>query len=378
MEKSHSILKKSYSINIIFIFLLFILSFGIFSFYPQIKDLGKDNTKSVYENYSLLNNINKSCYVLYKDALEIHMNTELTYEEVYLKSIDSDNYEYERNNFNKELEQWEIYLKENLKNLDYAVIDKDGNNVESNRENNLETLINNGYNEELINNYDYYMVVNFDENGRVSVSNVYGANEYNIRNIFSEFSMRRKFNHLLNDSNIKLNSIENSTFIYGIPKELAYSDDISDIINSPENNASWSVIVAFVAILFGVIFLVSLLIPFKIGSKVFGIKRFFRIPFEINCFIFLLGASLISLGDCSAILQTLEGKLGKGIIVFGLNKQIDLFLGFSINMGLWILTIYLIFAGVMIIKYIFRTGLIEYLKENLLIVNIYRVLKKFY
>ena len=84
MEKSHSILKKSYSINIIFIFLLFILSFGIFSFYPQIKDLGKDNTKSVYENYSLLNNINKSCYVLYKDALEIHMNTELTYEEVYL------------------------------------------------------------------------------------------------------------------------------------------------------------------------------------------------------------------------------------------------------------------------------------------------------
>lgn len=378
--------KKSYSINIIAIIVMFVLSIGIFSMYPLIKDISKqDSVKSShYEDYNLLRKIHKSSYVLYKNILEKQQAEELTYDKVYIKGgIESgSDYTYETmaRKINQELEDWEEDLNYNLKNLDYLVIDRDGNALKTNSDNNLNALVGDSTVEkDNINNlneiYAWYMVVHFDESGMIEVNNVHGADEYEVRNRFSEYSIKREFNYFFNDGNFKLIPIKNTTFIYGIPKELRYDDYISRTINSPENNANWEVIISYVAIVFIFILILSLLVPYKKGKEVFGIKKIVRIPLEINFCLFSITASLLAIGTCSVVLQTLERTLGDGVVIFDMNPQFDSALIFSINIGIWCVAFYSIFAGAMLLKYIFTTGLIKYLSENLLIVKIFRVIK---
>ena len=378
--------KKSYSINIIAIIVMFVLSIGIFSMYPLIKDISKQDSvkSSPYEDYNLLRKIHKSSYVLYKNILEKQQAEELTYDKVYIKGgIESgSDYTYETmaRKINQELEDWEEDLNYNLKNLDYLVIDKDGNALKTNSDNNLNALVGDSTVEkDNINNlneiYAWYMVVHFDESGMIEVNNVHGADEYEVRNRFSEYSIKREFNYFFNDGNFKLIPIKNITFIYGIPKELRYDDYMSRTINSPENNANWEVIISYVSIVFIFILILSLVVPYRKGKEVFGIKKIVRIPLEINFCLFSITASLLAIGTCSVVLQTLERTLGDGVVIFDMNPQFDSVLIFSINIGIWCVAFYSIFAGTMLLKHIFTTGLIKYLSENLLIVKIFRVIK---
>lgn len=385
--------KKSYSISIIAIIVMFALSIGIFSIYPLIKDMSKHDVVKVspYEDYNLLRQIHKSSYVLYKDVLEKEQGKDLDYDNIYIKanneSKDYTNesegdiyYEDIARNINEELSRWEEDLNYNLKNLDYLVIDKDGNILKTNSDNNLNALVGDrAVEKDGVNNlneiYAWYMVVHFDESGRADVNNVYGADEYEVRNRFSDYSFKRDFNYDFNESDFKLNTIKNTTFIYGIPKELKYDDYISRIINSPENNANWEVIISCVAIVFISILVLSLLVPYRKGKEVFGINRIVRIPLEINFCLFSIVASLLAIGTCSVVLQTLEGTLGQGIVIFDMNPQFNSALIFSINIGIWCIAFYSIFAGAMLLKYIFTTGLIKYLNENLLIVKSFRAAK---
>lgn len=389
MSELHSKLKsnkKSYSINIIAIIVMFVLSIAIFSMYPLIKDISKQDSvkSSPYEDYNLLRKIHKSSYVLYKNILEKQQAEELTYDKVYIKGgIESGNdytYETVARKINQELEYWEEDLNYNLKNLDYLVIDKNGNALKTNSDNNLNALVGDSTVEkDNINNlneiYAWYMVVHFDESGMIEVNNVHGADEYEVRNRFSEYSIKREFNYFFNDGNFKLIPIKNTTFIYGIPKELRYDDYISRTINSPENNANWEVIISYVAIVFIFILILSLLVPYRKGKEVFGIKKIVRIPLEINFCLFSITASLLAIGTCSVVLQTLDRTLGDGVVIFDMNPQFDSALIFSINIGIWCVAFYSIFAGAMLLKHIFTTGLIKYLSENLLIVKIFRIIK---
>lgn len=389
MSELHSKLKsnkKSYSINIIAIIVMFVLSIGIFSMYPLIRDISKHDSvrSSPYEDYNLLRKIHKSSYVLYKNILEKQQVEEVTYDKVYIKDgIESgSDYTYETmaENINQELGDWEDELNYNLKNLDYLVIDKDGNALKTNSDNNLNALVRDSSVEKVdINNlkeiYAWYMVVHFDESGMIEVNNVHGADEYEVRNRFSEYSLKREFNYFFNEGNFKLIPIKNTTFIYAIPKELKYDDYISRIINSPENNANWKVILSFVAIVFISILFLSLLVPYRKGKEVLGINKIVKIPLEINFCLFSIVASLLAIGTCNVVLQTLEGTLGTGMVILGINPQFDSTLRFSINIGIWCITFYFIFAGAMLLKYIFTIGLIQYLKENLLIIKLFRFAK---
>ena len=384
--------KKSYSINIIAIIVMFILSMGIFSCYPLIKDMSKKDVVKVspYEDYNLLRQIHRSSYVLYKDVLEKEQGKDLTYNNIYIKGNDeskdytneSEDYTYEdiARNINQELNHWEDELNYNLKNLDYLVIDGSGNEIKTNNDNNLDALLEENVTEDssiknLNEIYAWYMVVHFDESGRADVSNVYGADEYEVRNRFSDYSFKRDFNYDFNESDFKLSTIKNTTFIYGIPKELKYDDYISRIINSPENNANWEVVISCLAIAFISILVLSLLVPYRKGKEVFGINKIVKIPLEINFCLFSIAASLLAIGTCSVVFQTLEGTLGHGMVIFDMNPQFDSTLRFSINIGIWCVTLYSIFAGAMLLKYIFTTGLIKYLKENLLIIKLFKFAK---
>ncbi|MCE5221958.1 MAG: hypothetical protein LLF98_12040 [Clostridium sp.] len=371
--------KKPYLVNIIAFLIIIAFSVGILSIYPTIKEKAKANISSPYENYEILKRINQTNYILYKNILDKEESKELTYDETYVKSYkESKNYNQFKHNLNNEIEGWNENLNRRLKNLDYfAYVNNDFTKNKTNIGNSLSRLVTNSKNEELNDKYDFFMVVHYDKNGGVEVSNIHGANEYNVRNIFSEFSFKRSFdNNLVEVNEIKFNEIKNATFIYAIPKELKYEDNISVILNRSLNNVNIEVLITIVMMILCSILLLGLMVPYKKGKDVFGIKMFIKIPLEINCIIFAFGVIFSGIGSFYSVCATIKGSFGKGWIGFGINPELDMWLRSILNVTMWFIVFYLIFAGDMLLKHIFKTGIVKYLKEKLLIIKIFKVVKK--
>ena len=369
---------KTVKFNIIAILILVVTSFGIISLYPLVKENGKNNLSSPYENNDILKRINQTSYTLYKGILEKQNGAELTYDEAYIKSnIDFKSYNDFKSDINNELDAWDEYRGRSLKNLDYFACGNDITINKTNTGNKLSELIHTTDNKELNDAYDFYMVVHYDENGGVEVTNVHGADEYTVRNSFSEFSFKRSFdNNLVKENEIEFNSIKNATFVYAIPKELKYEDNISVLVDSSRDKVSYSGVAEFILIVGCIIGIISLLIPYKFGKEILGIKYLSKIPFEINCFILSFG--IISFGVLS--IETVRNTLNNKLILYLLgntnNNQFDKFIVIILNFILWAVFILFIFENVMFLKHIFKLNIIIYLKENLITIKILKGLKK--
>ena len=369
---------KSLKLNIIAILILVVTSFGIISLYPQIKWLGKADMPSPYENNQILERINQTSYALYKDILEKQNGTELTYEEVYVKSNnDLGSYYALKNQLDNTLEQWDEYFGTSLKNLDYFAY---GDNIatgKSNTGNKLSEVLNILDNKQLNDTYNFYMVIHYDENGNVEVNNIHGADEYTIKNTISEFNFKRSFDYnLVEENEVKFNSIKNATFIYAIPNELKYEDNISVLVDDSKDKVSNDTVIEFILVVGVILGILSLLIPYNLGKEVVGIKHIVKIPFEINWLILILG--LLSLGQFSIeiVSRTLNNRNIIHLAGNSINNQLDKFTTSMLNFILWVVIIYFIFETVMLIKHIFKTNMITYLKDNLLTIKILKVLKK--
>lgn len=369
---------KPIKLNIIAMLILVITSFGIISLYPLIKESGKDNHSSSYENYDILKRINQTSYTLYKDILEKQSSKELTYDEAYVNSHkDSGKYNDFKNNLNNQLEEWNEYFVRSLKNLDYLAYNNDIAEGKTNTGNKLSELVNTMDNKGLNDTYDFYMVVHYDENGEAEVTNVHGADEYTVRNRFSEFSFKRSFdNNWVEENEVRFNPIKNATFVYAIPKELKYEDNISVLVSHSLNNINIHILTTIVIAILCSILILGLMVPYRKGKEIFGIEIFLKIPLEINCIIFISGAVFSGIGLFYTICSTLKGSFGDGWIGFCINQELDIWLTDIINIIIWCITMYLIFAGDMLLKHIFKTGIIKYFKENLLTIKILKGLKK--
>lgn len=403
--------KKLYVTNIVAFLVMVIMSIGIFNLYPSIKEWIKDEPSVPYENYEFLRSIYNSNIVLYKDILEQEKGEELSGDEVYIKSYGENapsnnsinesinqedsqeltgdeayvksykeninSYDNVKRNINNDLNTWKSDLNGNLKNLEYLVYIDNSSIKKTNTNSDLSLLVGNSENESLKNNYAWFMAVKYDQNGGVSITNIYGADDYAIRNRFSEFNMRETWAHSFQEeNNIKFNSIKNTTFIYGIPKDLKYSDSISRIINSSLNNVNDAAFEFIVLIILFSILILGLLVPYRKGIEIAGIKVFLKIPLEINCFIFGFGAIFLGLLSSNAIIDTLQNTLIQNLVRSDIKQELKNFITIIVNIIVWTITIYAIFAGDMLLKHIFNIGLVKYLKENLLIIKLCKALKK--
>ncbi|MFR1906623.1 MAG: hypothetical protein ACLS28_13185 [Clostridium neonatale] len=70
--------------------------------------------------------------------------------------------------------------------------------------------------------------------------------------------------------------------------------------------------------------------------------------------------------------STLDGNAIKALNNLRLGTGYSNTILFIANIFMWSISIYSIFSGVMLLKYIFTTGLKTYLKENMLLCKLYR------
>jgi signal transduction histidine kinase len=369
-----------YGKNIISFLILIIMSIGILSIYPQIKELTKEEPSVPYENHELLEDIYRSNYVLYKDVINQQNSEEETGDQIYIGTTDKV-YNNDTNmihNFNYELSSWKDNLNNSLRNLDYLVYLNDDSTNKTNTNNNLNSLVNEDSDSALKNKYAWYMIIKYDQNGAISINNVYGADENIIKNTFSGFNLRDIWGYNIDgDKNIQLKPIKNATFVYAIPKELKYSDNISVIVDNSLNNVNTIVVHKIMAIILFCILILGLLVPYKKGKDILGINTFFKIPFEINCIIFGFGALFSVLISSEIVLETLKGRLAKDLMGQYITVNIANPTSIIVNLIIWTLIMYLIFAGDMLLKYIFNTGIVKYLKEKLLVIKMLKLSKKY-
>ncbi|MFT8352275.1 histidine kinase dimerization/phospho-acceptor domain-containing protein [Clostridium saccharoperbutylacetonicum] len=382
MQKDTNNAKKIFIINFIAIILIAAIGAIMVGIYPKIEAAGKANSLSIYDYNYVFEDFSKSCYVFYRDALEIQQNKSIDANEIYIKSElktkDSNEYEVLKESLNDNLNDWSTYLSNEYQNVDYALLDKNNNIIKTNTGNISNTLLNLG---NIKDNYFFYVSISFDENGNNIINSIYGVNEQDFR---SALNNQFKLNHLFytNDYNID-KPIRNITFIYGLNKDLKYNDNSSALIKQSQQDAYINIITIYVCILVGIILVVSLCIPLKVEKEIIICKQSFKLPFEI--LISLIGSLLfiMCIGSGELVFCTLNRYfVTKGLNQIGIDSNLGNIIVYLSNIIYWAICATLILIIIFTLKNILSIGLIKYFKEKTLIgltiINAKKNLKRTY
>jgi len=358
-------------------------SIGLVASYPRISKLANEKEKpSYFEDYNFQMDLYKGSFVLYKDLLEKEQNKDIPADEIFFKEYkgysekDMTDYSFIKRNINYEIGNWNKVLKRELKNLDYYIVDKKTNTFSSNTEKKLSDLILNEDNKEVLNDldnyYGYYMVIDYNEYGEISINKIKGASE-NVISTFLDFQWKNLIN---GDSDFVLSNPKNITIVYGVPNDLKYVDRISNYINGADSYAYENIILFYVLIAYILIMFISLVIPFRKSKDIIGVKNFIKIPFELNIIIMPAITSLLALSP-NIVYETVNNEWVKESLVrvgipFVFTNSI-LIIG---NIAYWFVLLITAFTSVVLIKYIFNKGLKNYIKENTIIYKIFRLIKR--
>ena len=395
VKKENSNINKSNKgiINLIAFTVMIIMAIGITFYYPRLKQISKMEYESQYGDYSLMKKIDECSMFLYKEISDKDDSSNSSVIDTFIKSYNDDNNVKEvttkadinQSDLARQIEtrylNAKTNLKRNYKNLDYVVLDKDGNILMSNTENDLKDAATSTLeNEEILNNYyGFYVAINYDSNGKAEILNSYGIEESLVRDCFGS-----NIDTIINDEyirqyNIEFNNIKDTTFIYGIPKELKYNDVISNVVEHRTSGSLDQGKIALHGFLAGcIIFVIALVVPYKKSKEIAGNKACFKVPFEINCVLYGF-ATIILIGiGIIAVTGTLGGDISKAIgNMFNISAaSANLVVNIG-NVALWLVIIYFILNGTTLLKHIFKTGFKSYMNDNLLILRIWRfVLRK--
>jgi signal transduction histidine kinase len=370
--------KKSYIINLIAIVITVSIAMVMIGLYSKIQEIGSKNSIDFIDSFvnnDLIYDLTKNNYIHYHEALEAKQGKSLDASDIYMKPKTQikdgevhNQYAALKDNLNNYLVDLKIKSENQLKNLDYAVLDEEGSVIKTNNQNNML----------LKDKYLIYITIKFDENGQMNINSVYDGIEYKIKNNLSEFRTENIFQNITDKyDSFVYNPIRNVTFIYGVSKDLKYNDEISMKLKYSQKESYNNIAYIYILILVGIITILSLLIPFKFEKEVIMSKLFFKIPFEIISISMTMLIGFMCLASGDLIFYTLNGDfVTKVLIPIGIEANMGGVAVYIFNIIYWSVFISLIFISVVIIKNIFKMGITNYIKENSIIIKALKLIKK--
>ena len=219
--------------SLIILLTLFIAAIGMFKTYPFISKLAKDTSYNYLENYDFAKILIESSYAL--DYKIKNQNSEEIKEpkDIFIDK-NSMNYLYEGNEesyndevyyrFNENFNRWITNLKGSLSNLQYFALDKESGLTTTNISDSITVKEDKNIDLSAIdmNKYRFTVVLNFDENGNISLSDVKGANTDTLSSAMYDYQD-------IIDGEVSqiITPIKNMTYVFAIQNELMYSDNLS-------------------------------------------------------------------------------------------------------------------------------------------------------
>lgn len=368
--------KSKYVISSVVFILLLVLSAGMYYTYPAIKEQADNYEFNIFEKDDFLRYLSRSNYAIYYDIFkndgtntlkpsEVLINEEKTYtEETQL------NRKRDINEFNNYFYRNQETLDLNLKNMDYYALSKNNDIIKERNKGTLSSdllgdKIELSNLEALSSKYSFYIVIDYNEKGDMTIKRIYGADKLTAVNVIKNYKLDMSYN-------LDIKPIKDMTYIYAVPKQLQYGDLITSFkaqsrINS-YNRAAWN----FVNPAIIIIIIVALIIPYKLLKEIIGFKRFVKIPIEITAFaaICIIAVALNEV-SYSIISGTLEGDLISFTLI-SLSATAVSILESLLNILFWTITFGTIFASVAVLKHIWKVGIRQYLSESSLVYKFLR------
>ena len=378
--KSNKEIYKSKGIIAILVMIAIIVTsaLGMCSSYKIIDKSAKSKKVNYFNEYGFANLIAESSYALYYDSMKENENQSAS---DFLLDI--------KKNITEEADEYSSYIQEALNNnIDQFNRETLGWNNDANLKYYYYNTINNKTNTTLNENvkfennnidlsevnkdkYQFYAVVNFDNNGNVDVSEINGGDKEVLKSNIecSLIDIRNEYDISNSDYeegyyNIDIKPIKNMTFVYAVPKTITSYDNIRWGIENADISIYESMGAGGAFIIAGIVALIALIFPIKKAKSTILFRRISKIPFEV--WIIIIGLAIAALGPLAGqiIKATLNGDLQVIFVEIIPSLIIPERIIWIFNFIIWLLSYSAVFFFVLVIKYVFNVGVIDYIKER--------------
>lgn len=378
--KSNKEIYKSKGIIAILVMIAIIVTsaLGMCSSYKIIDKSAKSKKVNYFNEYGFANLIAESSYALYYDSMKENENQSAS---DFLLDI--------KKNITEEADEYYSYIQEALNNnIDQFNRETLGWNNDANLKYYYYNTINNKTNTTLNENvkfennnidlsevnkdkYQFYAVVNFDNNGNVDVSEINGGDKEVLKSNIecSLIDIRNEYDISNSDYeegyyNIDIKPIKNMTFVYAVPKTITSYDNIRWGIENADISIYESMGAGGAFIIAGIVALIALIFPIKKAKSTILFRKISKIPFEV--WIIIIGLAIAALGPLAGqlIKATLNGDLQVIFVEIIPSLIIPERIIWIFNFIIWLLSYSAVFFFVLVIKYVFNVGVIDYIKER--------------
>lgn len=164
--------------------------------------------------------------------------------------------------------------------------------------------------------------------------------------------------------NIDIKPIKNMTFVYAVPKTITSYDNIRWGIENADISIYESMGAGGAFIIAGIVALIALIFPIKKAKSTILFRKISKIPFEV--WIIIIGLAIAALGPLAGqlIKATLNGDLQVIFVEIIPSLIIPERIIWIFNFIIWLLSYSAVFFFVLVIKYVFNVGVIDYIKER--------------
>ncbi|SCI76619.1 Alkaline phosphatase synthesis sensor protein phoR [uncultured Clostridium sp.] len=356
--------------TIVTLLIISIASIVMCKSYPVIDKNAQNVKENYFDGYGFSGILAETSYVKYFDSVSEKSGGNITPAEVlldYNKNVYSNEEEYYDDSyadgFNSSFNNWSRNINERYRNLLYYSYDKQNDIKSTNisegvsiKDKNIEVS---SLNKE---QFQFFVSMNFDENGVLSISDIQGADKQNF-----EYYLKNNLNNLDTYYDITMNPIKNMSFVYAVPKTLVYDDTISwGIRNS--NMAGYEIAGAVaVMIILAVISIAALIFPLKKSKNMALFNGLSKIPLELWIAICTFATMLIVVSPRYMVKPTLDGDIEYifGFLVDWITVSTNTV--WFLNFLNWFVCFGIVFFAVLVIKYIFNIGIKEYFKRRTIV-----------
>ena len=379
-EKKEGYFKsKGIITTLLIIAIIVTAALGMCSSYGFVNEAAKGKKVNYFDEYQFADVIAESSYALYYDSIkELENPSDYLLDIKKNITIDSGEYEnYAQNELNNELNQFNSEVLgwksgTEFGNLRYYYYNNSNNKTNSTVKGNIKFENGNVNLSELNKDeYQFYAVITFDNEGNINIGESFGTNNYYLKfNIESNLNrIRSDYDSTYSDYesgyyNISMNPIKNMTFVYAVPKVLNSYDNIRWGMQNADMGIYGAMGASVAFGIAGIIALIALVFPIKKARNTLLFNKISRIPFEI--WIIIIGFAIAALGPLAGQLvkATLNGDLQVIFTEMVPNLILSERVIWIFNFIIWLLSYAAVFFFVLVIKYIFNFGIVEYVKRR--------------